>query len=186
MEENIFRGHLLCLCALSQDDAPTLASWSADAAYLRRLDTNLARPQSTAAVAADLEKLESADDTLVFGLCRLDDDALIGYTGFFEIEWANRVAWLAIGIGEQQHWGQGYGRDGLALALRYGFQELNLYRITLTVLADNQRAIALYEKAGFVQEGVLREFSERDGRRYDLLLYGLLEPEWRATQKGQP
>ena len=44
--------------------------------------------------------------------------------------------------------------------------------------SSNERAIALYEKAGFRREGVFREFGQRDGRRYDMYLYGLLRPEW--------
>jgi RimJ/RimL family protein N-acetyltransferase len=31
-----------------------------------------------------------------------------------------------------------------------------------------------------VREGVYREFIERDGRRYDMYLYGLLRREWRG------
>ena len=52
--------------------------------------------------------------------------------------------------------------------MAYGFNELNLYRLQLTVLAYNTRAVGMYEKLGFTREGVLRAFGERDGRRYDL------------------
>jgi RimJ/RimL family protein N-acetyltransferase len=41
----------------------------------------------------------------------------------------------------------------------------------------------MYEKLGFVREGVYREFVERDGARHDLILYGLLRPEWRAQPR---
>ena len=53
----------------------------------------------------------------------------------------------------------------------------------LTVFAYNERAIALYEKLGFVREGVYREFLARDGVRYDMYLYGLLRREWEASAK---
>lgn len=58
------------------------------------------------------------------------------------------------------------------------FEELNLHRVTATVFAYNERSIALLEKLGFRREGAFREFLERDGRRYDMLLYGLLCHEW--------
>jgi RimJ/RimL family protein N-acetyltransferase len=61
--------------------------------------------------------------------------------------------------------------------------ELNLHRVQLTVFSYNERAIALYEKLGFQREGVYREFIQRDGRRYDMYLYGLLRREWKANQK---
>jgi RimJ/RimL family protein N-acetyltransferase len=85
-----------------------------------------------------------------------------------------------MGIGERDAWGQGYGTEALHLALQYAFDELNLHRITLTVIAYNERAIALYERAGFQREGVFREFGQRDGKRYDMYLYGLLRPEWES------
>ena len=66
----------------------------------------------------------------------------------------------------------------MRLLLDYAFGELNLHRFQLTVFAYNERASALYEKLGFVREGVFREFLLRDGTRYDMYLYGLLRREW--------
>jgi len=94
------------------------------------------------------------------------------------------VAWLGIGIGMREYWDRGLGSEALALALRYAFHEMNLHRLTLTVLAYNTRAIHLYEKLGFRHEGTFREFGLRDGKRYDMLLYGLLRREWEAHELG--
>ena len=46
---------------------------------------------------------------------------------------------------------------------------LNLGRIELTVYADNARAIGLYERFGFVREGVHKAFAFRDGAFVDAL-----------------
>jgi L-phenylalanine/L-methionine N-acetyltransferase len=46
---------------------------------------------------------------------------------------------------------------------------LNLRRIELTAWADNQRAIALYERFGFVREGMARDHGFRDGAYVDTL-----------------
>jgi RimJ/RimL family protein N-acetyltransferase len=178
---------LLCgtkvrLTALSRDDAATISGWSRDVGYLRLQDTNLALPKSQAQVVAELENLEKSSNTIVFAVCTVGDNALVGTIGFYEIEWANQGAWLGMGIGERDAWGQGYGTEALHLALHYAFDELNLHRITLTVIAYNERAIALYERAGFQREGIFREFGQRDGTRYDMYLYGLLRPEWEKAR----
>jgi len=177
MNLELLRGTQVRLTALSRDDAATIAGWFGDVGYLRLQDTNLALPKSQAQIAADLEP-EKSSNTIVFAIRTVADGALIGTIGFYEIEWANQGAWLGMGIGERDAWGQGYGTEALHLALQYAFDELNLHRITLTVIAYNERAIALYEQAGFRREGVFREFGRRDGRRYDMVLYGLLRPEW--------
>jgi len=176
------RGTKVRLSALSKDDAATISRWFGDVGYLRLQDTNLALPKSQAQIAADLE-LAKSSNTIVFAIRTVGDGALIGTVGFFEIEWANQVAWLGMGIGERNTWDQGYGTEALHLALQYAFDELNLHRITLTVIAYNERAIAMYEKAGFHREGVFREFGQRDGRRYDMYLYGLLRSEWELGSK---
>jgi RimJ/RimL family protein N-acetyltransferase len=182
MNLELLRGTKVRLTALSKDDAATISRWFGDVGYLRLQDTNLALPKGQAQIAADLE-LDKSSNTIVFAIRTVGDGALIGTVGFFEIEWANQVAWLGMGIGERNAWDQGYGTEALHLALQYAFDELNLHRITLTVIAYNERAIALYEKAGFQREGVFREFGQRDGRRYDMYLYGLLRSEWALGSK---
>lgn len=182
MDEGLFRGERVRLAGLRKEDAATMAAWSEDGAYLRLQDTNLARPQTEAQIAADVEKLADDAHNLVFGLRTCDGDVLIGTMGFFDIEWSNGVAWLGMGIGAREYWDRGLGSEALALGLRYAFCEMNLHRVTLTVLAYNARAIHLYEKVGFVHEGTFREFGQRDGERYDMLLYGLLRGEWEARQ----
>jgi RimJ/RimL family protein N-acetyltransferase len=49
------------------------------------------------------------------------------------------------------------------------------------VFSYNERAIVMYEKAGYRREGVFREFMQRDGQRYDMYLYGLPSEEWESN-----
>ena len=180
MDPNLLRGNLVRLAALGRSDAPMIARWSEDTSYMRLQDTHAALPRTAEQVTGELEQLNDGHNAIAFAIRTLSDDALIGTVGFYEIEWSNSTAWLGIGIGERANWGKGFGTEALWLALRYAFDELNFYRLTVTVIATNSRAIALYERAGFQREGVFREFGLRDGRRYDMLLYGLLRPEWKV------
>jgi RimJ/RimL family protein N-acetyltransferase len=92
---------------------------------------------------------------------------------------------MSIGLGDSANWGKGYGNEATRLALGFAFNELNLHRVQLTVFDYNSRAIHLYEKLGFQQEGIYREFLQRDGRRFDMYLYGLLRHEWEARERGR-
>ena len=118
-------------------------------------------------------------NTLAFRLRTLENDRLIGFVALHSIEWNNQAGLLAIGIGEAEYRNRGYGSDALRLILRYAFEELNLNRVGLDVIANNERAIAAYERAGFRREGAMRSAVQRDGRRHDRLIMGILREEWR-------
>jgi RimJ/RimL family protein N-acetyltransferase len=48
-------------------------------------------------------------------------------------------------------------------------------RIELSVRADNLRAVRLYEKVGFVREGVLRDAVFVDGKLHNALAMALID-----------
>lgn len=54
--------------------------------------------------------------------------------------------------------GKGYGKKMLEEIIELGSQ-MNLLRIELSAAVINDKAIALYEKAGFVKEGVLKKYT---------------------------
>ena len=103
---------------------------------------------------------------------------LIGNSGLFSIDWRNRNGEFGIFIGDKSNWDQGYGTEVVRLILQHGFSTLNLHRIFLRVIADNQRAIRVYEKIGFVHEGRQRQAEYLGGQYHDVLFLGMLRPEW--------
>ena len=107
-----------------------------------------------------------------------EDWQLIGNSGFFTIDWRSRNGEIGIFIGDKAYWDQGYGTEVVKLILQHGFSTLNLHRIFLRVFADNQRAIRVYEKVGFVHEGRQRQAEYHDGEFHDVIFMGMLRPEW--------
>ena len=123
-------------------------------------DSDPARPLAASRVKADLEKQEIRSDGYDFAIRTLTGGRLIGFIELDAIQWAHGDAYLAIGIGERDLWGKGYGTDAMREILRFAFEELNLHRVTLTVFEYNPRAIRTYEKVGFREEGRLRQHLE--------------------------
>jgi RimJ/RimL family protein N-acetyltransferase len=173
---DLFEGGLVRLTAPREDDAQALAAWSHDTEYLRAVDTDIALPISTEEAG---KRFPGSDpNNVAFRIRTLQDDRLIGFVSIHSIEWNNRAALLAIGIGEREYRGRGYGTDALRLVLRYAFDELNLLRLGLDVISNNTPAIRTYEKVGFVHEGCMRRAVLRDGCHHDRLIMGLLRDEW--------
>ncbi|MYL44250.1 GNAT family N-acetyltransferase [Virgibacillus halodenitrificans] len=102
----------------------------------------------------------------------------IGVTSLINLDLKNRNAECIIDIGEKNYWGKGYGKEALQLLLTYAFNELNLHRVSLQVFSFNTRAIQLYEKLGFVEEGKCREALYRNGEWHDIIQMGLLKKEF--------
>ena len=79
-------------------------------------------------------------------------------------------------IGEGSARGRGIGSRTAKLMVRHCFENLRLHRLYLRVFADNEGAIKSYENAGFVREGVLKDDVYEDGRYYDMVLMGIINP----------
>jgi RimJ/RimL family protein N-acetyltransferase len=173
------------LTALTKADLPHISRWQHDGEFLRLYDARPAHPQSSDALESWLKERQEDKAAYLFALRLLQSDELVGYIELEGILWTHRVGWLSIAIGDRKNWGQGYGTEAMKLALRFAFAELNLYRVQLTTFSYNQRAIALYQRLGFRHEGTFREFLQRDGKRYDMYLYGLLKREWDSTSLPQ-
>ncbi|WP_308167424.1 GNAT family N-acetyltransferase [Catellatospora tritici] len=80
---------------------------------------------------------------------------------------------------------RGLGTEAIRMFIGYGFEQLRLHRISLEVFAFNPRARRVYEKVGFVAEGVLRDALRFDGQWIDATVMSILAPEW-ARHRGRP
>jgi RimJ/RimL family protein N-acetyltransferase len=114
-----------------------------------------------------------------YAIALKETNQLIGHVALWGITVKDQCANLGI-ILNPQLWGQGYGKESLILVLRYSFQELNLHRIQLEVLADNTRAIRCYSNAGFRQEGLRRQVYFRGGKWRDQILMAVLAEDFRS------
>ncbi len=119
--------------------------------------------------------LQNRDKAKRFAIIDLNNNNIIGTTQLTSIHAVNQSAEFSILIGEKNYWNRGAGQSAMHMAIWHGFLDLNLNRIYLTVLSDNHRAIHLYEKAGFVCEGVMRQAVYKKGSFSDLLLMSLLK-----------
>jgi putative acetyltransferase len=73
-----------------------------------------------------------------------------------------------IGMGVHDDFtGRGVGSALLKAALDIADAWLDLRRVELTVFVDNDSAVRLYERHGFLREGHLRGFAFRDGEYVD-------------------
>jgi RimJ/RimL family protein N-acetyltransferase len=182
---DLLKGELVRLSAEEPDTiAECFNRWSRNSEYMRQLDTSPARLWSTNVLKEwlkkDLEKDLEKEPFYWFHIRTLDDDRVIGDIALDGVNWNNGESFVGISIGEKENWNKGYGTDAMRLIVRYAFAELNLRRVSLTVFEYNPRGLRSYQKAGFKEEGRMREYLNRDGRRWDMIFMGILREEWQS------
>jgi diamine N-acetyltransferase len=74
--------------------------------------------------------------------------------------------------------GRGHGRAALRLVMMQAFKQYGAHRLWLDVKPHNERALALYRSAGFVEEGVLRDALFYGDRFESLVVMSVLLTEW--------
>ena len=85
------------------------------------------------------------------------DGRPVGFANYRDWRTKPRSCEIGIGIGERGSWSHGLGRDALRTLLRHLVDDLGAHRVSLSVLAFNDRAIAAYKACGFQVEGIERD-----------------------------
>ncbi len=163
-----------------REDLPRFVSWLTDARTTRTL--GLVAPISNAQEETWFERLVAVQgrERWHFVVCRREDGRPVGVVGLDDLDLVNGSAPLGIFIGDAADRGRGHGSDAIEALLRFAFDSLRLERVWLDVYAFNDGAIRVYERAGFVREGVLRHALWREGRWWDDVRMAILADEWRA------
>lgn len=81
-------------------------------------------------------------------------------------------------------WGNGYATEGARALLAYAFTQLNAHRVVGFCHADNAASARVMEKIGMKLEGRLRETIAWNGAWADELVYGIVEREFQASERG--
>jgi RimJ/RimL family protein N-acetyltransferase len=184
--DSLLVGERVRLRGVREDDLPRLARWEMDPGRMATQSNWVIPPSEAAARERILKWSANQEDDTSFAIETLGDPAeLVGNVGLWGARPKDRCATLGIALG-REHIGRGYGTDAVRVIVGYGFREIGLHRIQLEVAPFNPAGIRAYEKAGFTEEGRLRESVLHDGRWYDQVLLSILDHEWAARRAPRP
>jgi RimJ/RimL family protein N-acetyltransferase len=149
------RGNRVTLRPMTHADAPHVVRWANDADFAWFQWGR--RPGRFADDAAARDWMDViAQHRGVMFVIEYEGRA-IGQVNYRDVQPKGKSAEVGIGIGEPGLWGRGLGREALGLVVRHLVDDLGLHRISLSVLAYNDRAIGSYKAAGFEVEGIERD-----------------------------
>ena len=106
----------------------------------------------------------------------------IGDIGFHNYKATHARAEIGFKLAKA-YWHQGIMAEALGRVLEYGFTEMQLNRIEALVDPENSACLALLKKAGFVKEGILREYEHEEKGYVDLMMLSLLKRSCKASSR---
>lgn len=103
-----------------------------------------------------------------------DDDKILGLASLTNIDYINRSGIVHFMIGQKENRGKGLGSYAIKEILTHAFDNLNLHRVELSLLSTNS-VIYLYEKMGFLKEGVKKQAVYKNGKYIDVIEMAILK-----------
>ncbi|HEV8534260.1 MAG TPA: GNAT family N-acetyltransferase [Candidatus Limnocylindria bacterium] len=164
MSGPVLRGTRVTLRPMTHDDAPRLVRWSADADFAWNQWGRAPGRFGDADVAR--QWIDRFGERAGMPFAIEHEGRPIGFASYRDLEPKARSAEVSIGIGEKALWGRALGREALALLVRHLVLDLRVHRVSLHVLAYNDRAINSYKAVGFRVEGLERDAVMTDRGHY--------------------
>lgn len=108
------------------------------------------------------------------------EDGALGVATLTDLDWKNRTATHGIKLASAERRTKGIGTDSVMAIMRYAFDELGLHRLDSARFVTNKASEALYNKCGWTVEGIKRKCIFKRGEWRDLVLFGILEEDYRS------
>ncbi|MBD2767713.1 GNAT family N-acetyltransferase [Hymenobacter sp. BT664] len=165
-------------------DFAQLIAWVNDERLMKEWSGSMfSFPLSESALTWYLEDANNMSDPNVFIYKAVDSrtGTTVGHIslgGISERDRSGRITRVLVGNTTERR--RGVCQGMVKALLRIGFEDLKLHRISLGVYDFNLAAINCYLKAGFKQEGVLRDVVRHDEGYWTLIEMAILEDEWRT------
>jgi len=173
----------LLLRQLSESDAkPLSAVIDENRQYLREwlpwLDTSNSPEDTMAFIRTTLEQFSNSDG---FASGIWYKNAVVGTIGFHKIDWLNRSVEIGYWLAEA-HQGKGIVTRACKAFMDHAFGEWHLHRVQIRCAVGNAKSCRIPERLGFVKEGMQRQGEFLYDHYVDLIIYGMLEDEWKQKR----
>jgi ribosomal-protein-alanine N-acetyltransferase len=140
----------------------------------------IAAPTTPEQFTALLERSLRPDSVCLL-VCRIDDAAIAGVVTLSQIFYGSlRSAYMGYYAGAPFA-GRGLLAEGVAQALDYAFNQLQLHRVEANIQPANTASLALVRRLGFSLEGLSRRYLYVDGDWRDHLRFAMLVEDWHMT-----
>ena len=170
------KGNLVYIRILEKEDVATTQKWINDPEIS---DIMGYLPVLSLSNQLDwYEGIKIDKSRLIFAICLVENGFHIGNVALGAIDYVHKHAMFSIFIADKKYRGGGLGEQAARLMIRFAFLRLNLNKVYLRTSERFIAAIKMYDKIGFVREGVMRQHYFIDGHYEDKIIYSILKEEF--------
>lgn len=176
------RTERLLLRPLTLDDAAPMLVYKSDADAVRYVpygQLSFSDIEERIQTRWSTTRFEKQDDAVCLGIEERETGRLVGDVVLFWRSERDREGEVGYILDPAQS-GKGYATEAVAALLELGFEGLGLHRIAARIDERNTSSARVVDRLGFRQEARLVESSWFKEEWTTLLIYGLLDREWRA------
>jgi RimJ/RimL family protein N-acetyltransferase len=176
----VSRGRNVCLRTVVPRDLESIARWAEDPFLIRMVGSELLQsykdvyehdPSFYEAVLTDTTQI------VLIVVAHRGFSQPVGFVRLFNIHQSEGYASIETVIGDTRASRRGFGVQASRLMGYYGVDVLGLRRLEAKAYEYNTLSINTLMRNGFTHEGTLRGASYRDGRSWDIYLFGILRAE---------
>lgn len=160
----------------SADASDRYLSWMRDPIVNQYLESRFSMPECIQDLITFIEYVNAAPDSLLFGIFLREDLRHIGNIKIGPVVRQHARSEIGYLIGDREAWGNGYASEAISEICRYGFEELELAKITAGVYEANTSSAKALLKAGFAHEATILSHVVYQGQRIASEIYGLNHP----------
>ena len=158
---------------------PQYLMWLRDYDVIKTINrADYLRPVSFFEVKEYCEAVQRSPTDMFLAIIERDGDRFIGTLRVSQLNWRTRTADIGILIGERDSWGKGIGTDAISTICSFLFGRLGIRRLTAGLMGVNPGMQKVFERLGFVQEGVFRGHDLFEGEYVDHIYLGCMESEF--------
>lgn len=141
--------------------------WLNDIDVYRYLETG--GDYTLAMLEGYLKKVEGNPEMLFWAIHLKENGKHIGNIKIDPVSKKHGLGEYGIMMGDKTEWGKGYSKEATLRIIDYCFKEINLRKIILGVVSENENAVQLYKKIGFDIEGTYKKHAFYNGHYCDVL-----------------
>lgn len=157
-----------------KEDAILWQDWDIDPEIQVHMPEPKNEPQDILKQYEYIEECEQDEEGYYWSI-ETNEGTAIGTVSLFEINSYHKTGNIGIVIGNKNFWNQGVATEVLQTLVPYAFEHLDIVRISAEVEATNIPMQKVFEKVGFVQDGIFKNARVKEGERIDVFHFGILK-----------